>query len=298
VHTFTDYQRGVLELTESTKLSEVFYKTLYVTCDVRVSVTTKSPLRIGAGKGLMIDEPDLPVIRGGNGEPIIPASSLKGVFRSSLVRLLRVAEENLTLIFGGEVSQPSKNERFSIASPIVFCDLVPSGKVKTFERYHIRINPVTGGVSNLFEVEYVPEGVIFEGRIITRNFPLTIFSGILNVMCILFNDDIVRIGGFKSRGYGSIEVKYTEPKVQLPQKVNFLTRLGSIRNQTSQISLEVDSQRDKLKLLEKVDGKTYQYEISIKQKQQSVLGLHNVFLDQNEFQKIGEEVLSNWLTPK
>lgn len=283
-------------MTESIKLSEVFYKTLYVTCNVKVSITTKSPLRIGAGKGLMIDEPDLPVIRGGNGEPIIPASSLKGVFRSSLVRLLKIPEENVALIFGGEVPQLSENEKFSIASPIVFCDLVSSGKVKTFERQHIRIDPVTGGVTNLFEVEYVPEGVTFEGRIVSRNFPLTIFSGLLNMMRVLCNDDVVRIGGFKSRGYGSIEVKYAEPKAQLPQKVNFLTKLGSLRNQTSQIWLEVDSQRDKLKLLEKVDGKEYRHEISIKQKQQGVLGLYNLLLDQNEVQKIGEEVLNNWLT--
>jgi CRISPR-associated protein Csm3 len=284
-------------LTEQTQPREVFYKTLYITCDVKVSITTKSPLRIGAGRGLMIDEPDLPVIRGGNGKPVIPASSLKGVFRSSLLRLLKEPEEKVALIFGGEVPQLSKNEKFSIASPIVFCDLMPSSKVKTFERQHIKINPVTGGVTNLFEVEYVPEDVTFEGRIMARNFPLAIFSGLLNMMRILCNDDIVRIGGFKSRGYGSTEVKYAEPKVQLPQKVNFSTKLGSLKNQTSQISLEVDSQRDKLKLLEKVDEKVYRHEISIKQKQQNVLGLYNILLDQNEFQKIGEEVLSNWLTP-
>jgi len=55
--------------------------------------------------------------------------------------------------------------------------------------------------------------------------------------------------------------------------VNFSTKLGSLKNQTSQISLEVDSQRDKLKLLEKVDEKVYRHEISIKQKQQNVLGV-------------------------
>jgi len=57
--------------------------------DIEGQVINETPLRIGAGKGEELGSADLPIYRIA-GTPVIPGSSLKGVFRSFLERLARM----------------------------------------------------------------------------------------------------------------------------------------------------------------------------------------------------------------
>lgn len=55
------------------------------------TLTTRTALRIGAGSGGLDDAVDLPVLRDGQGYPVIPGASLKGVLRSTLEGIVRGA---------------------------------------------------------------------------------------------------------------------------------------------------------------------------------------------------------------
>ncbi|MCD6208867.1 MAG: CRISPR-associated RAMP protein, partial [Thermoproteales archaeon] len=67
----------------------------FIAREIKLSgkLVTKGPLRIGAGREAVSLESsvDLPVLRrAGSGEPYIPGTSLKGVFRSTSERLARI----------------------------------------------------------------------------------------------------------------------------------------------------------------------------------------------------------------
>lgn len=57
--------------------------------EITGSLRTASALRVGAGRDIAPDSPDLPVMRDVLGRPFIPGSSLKGVLRSRLEALVR-----------------------------------------------------------------------------------------------------------------------------------------------------------------------------------------------------------------
>ncbi|MEM3794663.1 MAG: RAMP superfamily CRISPR-associated protein [Thermoprotei archaeon] len=285
---------------------QVFYRTLYTVLEAELEVTTVSPLRIGSGRGVMVDEPDLPVIRGADGKPIIPGSSLKGVFRGTLTRLLpQVKEEDLVYIFGGKIGEESTEEggqksgKFSVASPLLFRDLLPTGSVRTAERQHIRIDPCRGGVQEggLFNVEYVPENVTFKGGIIARNFPVAVFAGLVCVVRTLINQDIVRLGGFKSRGYGSVKMNSLKYKINLRNRIVFETKLGSIRkDKINRLSYEVDEQAKMFRLDEVVDDKEYKKELPLINFDKDIIGRYSAVFNGPEFDEFGKEVLEKWLT--
>jgi CRISPR/Cas system CSM-associated protein Csm3 (group 7 of RAMP superfamily) len=52
--------------------------------EVEAVIVNEAPLRVGSGRGEGLGEADLPVVRGRDGVPFIPGSSLKGVLRSWL----------------------------------------------------------------------------------------------------------------------------------------------------------------------------------------------------------------------
>lgn len=52
--------------------------------EIEAIIVNEAPLRVGSGRGEGLGEIDAPVVRGRDGLPFIPGSSLKGVFRSWL----------------------------------------------------------------------------------------------------------------------------------------------------------------------------------------------------------------------
>lgn len=172
------------------------------------------PIRIGAGKGLSIVTSDLPVVKNSRNEPVIPGSSLKGFFRGNLRRILLMktakADEILKEVFGGTEEDDS-------ASAILFHE-IPMKEGRVAERKHIAINPETCGVKNLFDIECVLDGAIFEGKLFSaRNLnPKAI--ALLKPVIDLTNLGIARIGGFKSRGYGEVSIEINEISLVFPGK--------------------------------------------------------------------------------
>ena len=181
-------------------------------------ITTKSPMRIGVGRGLEVLESDLPIVKNAKGSPVIPGSSLKGFFRSNLQRILYMkfdgnsVESLLNEIFGGK-------ENGEHASSILFHELeAEANKYKIAERKHIAIDPEKGSVKNLFDAECVMDGSTFSRCLLTaRNLSpkgLALFKAVIDAT----NLGLTKLGGFKSRGYGSIEIKLDELKFILPGK--------------------------------------------------------------------------------
>lgn len=178
-------------------------------------IITKSPVRIGAGRGLEVLESDLPILKNTKGVPIILGSSLKGFFRGTLQRILYMkfgkgVESLLNEIFGGK-------EENDWASAVFFHELeCEAGKYTIAERKHIAIDPEKGSVSNLFDVECVLEGSTFSGCLLTaRNLSpkgLALFKTVIDAT----NFGLAKLGGFKSRGYGEIEIKLDELRFILP----------------------------------------------------------------------------------
>ena len=179
-------------------------------------IRARSPVRIGAGKSLSIMESDLPVVKNSNGKPVIPGSSLKGFFRGQLQKILLMKMQNrevdrlLKEIFGGT----EENDR---ASAIFFHEMeMQEGRIA--ERKHIAIDPEKGSVKNLFEVECVMDGAVFKGRILSARNLNPKALGLLKTVIDLSNLGLGRLGGFKSRGYGEVEIKVDEIRLIFPGK--------------------------------------------------------------------------------
>ncbi|MEM2191639.1 MAG: RAMP superfamily CRISPR-associated protein [Archaeoglobaceae archaeon] len=175
-----------------------------------------SPIRVGAGKEFSVVTSDLPVIKNSKGEPIIPGSSIKGFFRGNLQKILltkmkeKEANELLNEIFGG-------TEEIDHASAILFHEIPVKDKTgKVIERKHIAINPETGGVRNLFDVECVTDGTIFEGKIFSARNLHPKALALLKPVMDLMNLGIARLGGFKSRGYGEVAIELDELRLIFP----------------------------------------------------------------------------------
>jgi len=73
-------------------------------------------------------------------------------------------------------------------------------------RTGIAINRRTGAVDQLYQVEYVEPGARFRFSIRTTNLPNYALGLLAKVMRML-NDGWVRIGGFKTRGFGEVRVE-------------------------------------------------------------------------------------------
>jgi len=179
-------------------------------------IVAKTPLRIGVGREMDVIESDLPIIRNSQNTPILPGSSLKGFFRANTERLLlnlkpkSEVEALITRLFGS-------SEKNSAASAVLFHDM-PASTYKVENRKHVKINPETSGASNLFEVECVMDGATFEGRLATTRNLSPAFLGFIQPVIDLSSLGISRIGGFKSRGYGSIEITVTRLNLIVPGK--------------------------------------------------------------------------------
>ncbi len=80
--------------------------------------------------------------------------------------------------------------------------------ILTWIRTGIAINRRTGAVhgSQLYQVEYVESGARFRFSIRTTNLP-NYALGLLAKVLRMLNDGWVRIGGFKTRGFGEVKVE-------------------------------------------------------------------------------------------
>ncbi|MGQ9720797.1 MAG: RAMP superfamily CRISPR-associated protein [Candidatus Jordarchaeum sp.] len=192
---------------------------------MEAKIVTRTPLRVGKGKELSVVESDLPIMKNSENVPIIPGSSLKGFFRANSERIIaninkEEAEQLIRKIFGS-------SEKKESGSAILFYDLkAKEHNYKLENRKHIKIDPETGGVDNLFEAECVMDGSVFEGLIATTRNLSPAFMGIVQPVIELSSLGISRLGGFKSRGYGAVDITINNLTLIIPGKPREKLREG------------------------------------------------------------------------
>ncbi|MEM4677389.1 MAG: CRISPR-associated RAMP protein Csx7 [Candidatus Korarchaeota archaeon] len=97
-------------------------------------------------------------------------------------------------------------------SKVLFSDAYPideSGQIidaKTNVRTGIAIDRRTGAAGALYKVEFVEPGARFKLSIRCRNLP-NYAIGILSLVLKRINEGLIKIGGFKSRGFGTVKIE-------------------------------------------------------------------------------------------
>ncbi|MHA1757781.1 MAG: RAMP superfamily CRISPR-associated protein [Promethearchaeota archaeon] len=228
-------------------------------------ITTRSYLRIGIGRIQSMVESDLPIMKNGDGYPVIPGSSMKGLIRSTLSRIfatINTKQEILQSLFGHS-REDGKNANAENASAVFCYELVSNSNIIE-NRKHIQIDPETQKVKNLFDVDCVPEGMIFQGRILTlRNVPPD-YLALMGLIRSLSDEGILRLGGFKSRGYGLFKLSFEKIELQFIGKSKKKLQEGfsiifNIPIENKEYFFQVDNLNDNALLNIKFDNKTYKF---------------------------------------
>jgi len=253
------------------------YREIYM----KFNIVNKEPLRIGSGREVKLTSPvDLPVLKivmDGVEVPYIPGSSVKGMFRSfmdtfirsykgykshngftcsgsggntcyshikrtveSLVKhadylkLINVLWRNLCLsckVYGSS----------SYRSKVVFYDFMPSSEVRLGIKPGIAIDRKTGTVAHgPYQVEFVQPGAVFSGGLRIYDVPNYVL-GIIGLTLMEVHEGRIKIGGFKTRGFGRVEIR------DLGIEIVFHTSIGGridsnklLLNPMDRIDVQVD----------------------------------------------------------
>ncbi len=232
----------------------ILHNRLYRSMKLNVTYVNESPLRIGATKGKSLTSlVDLAVLKiniNGKESPYIPGSSLKGVFRSTAENIARTYNINICNAGEEEVLKANQIEDIKnvlnnyclcckifgssgYASHILFSDAyIPNDFTFTLGvKTGIAINRRSGAVRKkaLYEVEYVNPGTTFKGEIIMNNLP-NYAIGLIAKVIDYINLGIVKLGGFKSRGFGDIkcEINSIDGKVNVNGNIKRLSEVNKL----------------------------------------------------------------------
>ncbi len=195
-----------------------------------------APLRIGMGREPSLEATtELSVLRilyGDLSVPYIPGSSLKGIFRNFAATL--VLQKGGWVCSKNDCMQKLKEE--FVKKACLLCKVFGSqgfrGLVNFFDAYPmnekreiyapeigirtgIKIGRKTGTVAGIakYDVEYVEPGAKFRLQILSLNLP-TYALGLLSKVLLLLNRGEVKVGGFKSRGFGQVNVTVWRFKIR------------------------------------------------------------------------------------
>ncbi|MGC8913105.1 MAG: RAMP superfamily CRISPR-associated protein [Thermoplasmata archaeon] len=206
---------------------------------VKYKIKTISDLHIGIGAPTVPNSVDLPVIKNAEGIPIIPGSSLKGVLRAEMQKLLNTqfgdseikvddkevkkADVHVAELFGGEIVD--NNKLRSVAGSIRVRDAkTESKKTRIRDGVKIDINTRKAAGGAKFEIEVVPAGTVFNGEIYIENPGLGKNGeykygklGALLSTIRFFNATTRAIGGGTSRGFGEVEIEVEKVKEFRPE---------------------------------------------------------------------------------
>ena len=199
---------------------------------VQYKVTTKSDLHIGGHTTIEPSEVDSPVLKNTAGYPIIPGSSLKGVLRTELERLLRglgvdgvCTPDNLCR------TKNSKNKDKECPICLVFggAEMAASIRIKDSTTKHKK-TLIRDGVAidrqnrkarkgGKYDIEVVPKGTVFTGTLSVENSGLGKCEhaklGALLSLIGFFNSCSGSIGHAVSRGFGEVKIDV--------EKINVIT---------------------------------------------------------------------------
>lgn len=202
-------------------------------------IVAESPLRIGAGKNVakmsVVDLPVLLIKKDGEDVPYIPGSTIKGVFRSASESIARSSGVK-TCMMGEECKNSYDNElqramragemdkvreilsRYCLCckifgsatfrSHVNFSDAYPEGTPSRSVKTGIAIDRKSGAVREraLYFVEFLDPGAVFHNDITFTNVP-NYGIGLIAEVINLVNKGLIRVGGFKTRGFGRISMK-------------------------------------------------------------------------------------------
>ena len=114
----------------------------------RIEMQLVSPLSVGSGNN---ESTDHDVIRGKDGKPYIPASSIAGVFRHTLENDKSLQNDIFGMIAGNK-SQSSK---------IIFYDALLTSECVTSERDSVKLEEKVGVDGAKFDMQVVETGATF-----------------------------------------------------------------------------------------------------------------------------------------
>ena len=207
------------------------FDTIDVFYEITGNLKNLTPLKIGSGDKNEIGSPiDSPIIRvpiSINGTivmvPYIPASSIKGVFRSEaeiLAKKMGYAVIDISSLHGGNKSLEFNNVIIgifggpSLASHIIFYDAYPTdfASVRTFYKTRTAINRVIGSVQTgaLVREELIAPGSLFDFKVriyIDMRDNTDDRVTLLKRLFKNFTNFGFFIGGGKSVGYGHVRIE-------------------------------------------------------------------------------------------
>jgi len=257
------------------------FKRLYNEAVISFEMKTVSPLFINSGDSDQLDPAAadntfLVMYRNGELVPVIPGSSLKGVFRSSIEQLLPGSCDIFQNPCAHRVRQKESGRRkrqqeegfelgkeryrescpackmfgsTMIKSRISFMDAYPEGDYRIGHRASAAIDRITGATRRnaLFEFEYV-EDALFKCEIRFRNFFRWHIKAVLEVFNRI-NQGFVTFGGLTSKGFGQKKIQ------NVSLKVKYYDRNKKTQDYTDQslfIEREIDGLENILSLFEDV----------------------------------------------
>lgn len=209
------------------------------TLRLSLKMKAESPLRVGAGRSVakmtLVDLPVLVIRKDGSDVPYIPGSTLKGVFRSSSEFVAKSSGVEVCMMGEGckerydrELQENIKSGRIdgvrktlskyclackifgsaTFRSHIYFSDAYPDSTPSRSVKSGIAIDRKSGAVKGgaLYFVEFINPGATFHGDITFINIP-NYGIGLIAEVIDLINRGFVRVGGFKSRGFGKLSVE-------------------------------------------------------------------------------------------
>lgn len=212
-------------------------------------VTTLEDLHVGAEReGIRLSQTDSPIQMGGNNKessPLIPGSSIRGVLRSHIQRLLQSIDsspdKNIKSLLSNQIpkasqdiirkfQQAKESEKQSLfnklgivdrlfgcsgfSSPLRITDSICEKNTGIRERMHVSIDVGTGQKIDgaLTDLSAVGSGSIFKFQIVFDELPDSRMA-IANRIFYHFLNSLIRssgielfFGGWKSRGYGLCKV--------------------------------------------------------------------------------------------
>jgi CRISPR-associated RAMP protein (TIGR02581 family) len=212
--------------------------------DYRVACQTG--LHIGAGKSVDFAGSDLPVLRDASGRPFIPGSSLRGVLRAGIESFClslglselhrQTPQESLAgvpdelakgwkeldivkRLFGSVVEEKkgagngTETKTISYGSRLQISDAICEDAVLFEVRDGVGISrdTRTAATAVKFDVEVVPAGTQFHGRIRFKN-PADYEVGLLAQALWMLGEGLLLLGGKSSRGLGWVSVEITTPR--------------------------------------------------------------------------------------
>ena len=223
------------------------HKRLVNHCTIALTIIPDGPILIKSGQeGAEPAKPDMEFVETyhDKGKTIyLPGSSLKGAIRAHAERIVRTVGgeqrnsqqpvwtpkdplskaayeyldkyEDTAAIYKDSCTISQLFGNTSIASRLRVEDAYPSGEVKLEERNGVAIDRVFGSVAvGPFNYQVCTKGE-FKTKIHLKNFSLAQL-GLLGLVLRDLNDGWFGLGFAKSRGLGTVEVRYDKATVQYP----------------------------------------------------------------------------------